>query len=531
LEEDLKVGQYVLVRRIGAGGMAEVWEARHIHLGHRVAVKFLLPEFARNQELQERFLNEGKRQAQLQHPNIVPAVDFFQLDGRSFLVMHYVDGRDLETRLEKGNPPLSLDEIHDISWDVLSALGHAHSLGVVHRDVKPANMLMDQSGRTLLMDFGIAKALHEQRNVTLTSLAMGTPDYMSPEQIINPRNVDGRSDIYSFGCVLYAMLTGRPPFGSDSDTAFHVQDCHVRTPPPPLVYANPDVPNAIEEVVLRCLEKDPGNRYQTCGAVMTALDGAISGKPTPVDTAPVEPKPYSGPLTPTPTKIEAKAEDGGAGPRTTIAAQGAASASASATLDPISTQGPDSQAGAPKSLGKYILAIAAGIAVIAGIGYFAMRPKNVRESKDPSQMHYGDPALDDCRGEAGCLQRKAQADKLSGLSPQDWKNVEYNNPLLQDCMNYQPCIERKIQADKLLATKDWQHADKSLRSDCMAYQPCTQIPAPVRPVQTVPASKPSSDDAENTPDCCNNAANPAACRKIKKLQGVQDNCHPLMGTN
>jgi serine/threonine protein kinase len=531
LEEDLKVGQYVLVRRIGAGGMAEVWEARHIHLGHRVAVKFLLPEFARNQELQERFLNEGKRQAQLQHPNIVPAVDFFQVDGRSFLVMQYVDGRDLETRLEKGNAPLSLNEIHGISWDVLSALGHAHSLGVVHRDVKPANMLMDQSGRTLLMDFGIAKALHEQRSVTLTSLAMGTPDYMSPEQIVSPRDVDGRSDIYSFGCVLYAMLTGRPPFGSDSDTAFHVQDCHVRTPPPPLVYANPDVPNAIEEVVLRCLEKNPGNRYQTCEAVMTALDAAISGKATPVETTPIEPKPYSGTLTPTPTKIEAKADDGGAGPTETIATQSAASGSATATFGAISSPGPDSQNHAPKRLGKYILAVVAAIVVIVGIGYFAMRPKNDREPKDWSQIRYGDPALNDCGGAAGCLQRKTQADKLTALSVQAWKNVEYSNPLLQDCMNYPLCVERKLQADKLLATKDWQHADKSLFSDCMAYQPCSQIPASVRHAQTVPASKPPSDGEDTTPDCCENAVNPATCRKNKKLQHVQDNCHPLMGPN
>jgi serine/threonine protein kinase len=126
------------------------------------------------------------------------------------LVMQYVEGLDLEARLEKGNAPLSLEEIHGISWDVLSALDYVHTLGLVHLDVKPANMLLAQNDRTLLMNFGIAKALHEQRKVTL-----GTPDYMSPEQIVCPSKVDGRSDIYSFGCVLYAMLTGRPPFDSD----------------------------------------------------------------------------------------------------------------------------------------------------------------------------------------------------------------------------------------------------------------------------------------------------------------------------
>lgn len=287
MEDGLNVGQYVLVRRIWRGGMAEVWEARHIHLGHRVAVKFLLPEFARNQELQERFLNESKRQAQLEHPNIVPTLDFFEVDGRSFLVVQYVEGQDLETRLEKGNAPLSLDEIHGISGDVLSALDYMHTLGLLHLDVKPANMLLAQNDRTLLMNLGIAKALHEQRKV-----ALGTADYMSPEQIVCPGKVDGRSDIYSFGCVLYAMLTGRPPFGSDSDTAFHVQECHVHKAPPPLVYANPAVPKAIEAVALRCLEKKPEHRYQTCEAVMAALHGVLSHNAAPVGPTPIEPKPY-----------------------------------------------------------------------------------------------------------------------------------------------------------------------------------------------------------------------------------------------
>ena len=141
---------------------------------------------------------------------LFPALDFFQVEGRSHLVMRYVDGESLESRLEKHRPPLTLEEIHTISWDVASALDYAHSLGVIHRDVKPANMLMDRNGSTLLMDFGIAKALREERSVTMTGSTMGTPDYMSPEQIVDPKRVDARSDVYSFGCVLYTMFTGTP---------------------------------------------------------------------------------------------------------------------------------------------------------------------------------------------------------------------------------------------------------------------------------------------------------------------------------
>jgi len=183
LEPQDKVGQYTLIRKIGEGGMAEVWEARHDQLGSRAAIKFLLPEFARNKDLQERFLNEGKRQAQLQHPNIVPATDVFQIEGRSHLVMPYFEGQNLEVRLKKENPPLTVLEVRSITGDILSALEYAHSMGVVHRDVKPSNMLIDPTGRVLLMDFGIALALTEEQRLTRTNTSMGTPDYMSPEQV------------------------------------------------------------------------------------------------------------------------------------------------------------------------------------------------------------------------------------------------------------------------------------------------------------------------------------------------------------
>ena len=281
MSEQAQIGQYFLERKLGEGGMAEVWEARHVHLSTSVAIKFLLPHLTGDLELQQRFLNEGKRQARLRHPNIVPAIDFIQQDGRSYLVMQYIEGGSLETKLSNQNGPLSQEDVHSISWDVLSALDYAHSVGLVHRDVKPSNILIDPAGCVWLTDFGIALALTEEPRVTRTGSAVGTAVYMSPEQIVRPKAVDARTDIYSFGCVLYAMLSGGPPFGEAGETDFHIKDCHVRTPPPPLVYRNPSISSAVEQVVLRCLEKDPARRFQSCSAVMSALNAALSGESAP----------------------------------------------------------------------------------------------------------------------------------------------------------------------------------------------------------------------------------------------------------
>jgi phosphate transport system substrate-binding protein len=286
MDEQIKIGQYVLEREIGSGGMAQVWEARHVRLGTSVAVKFLLPRLAGDPELEDRFLREGMNQSRLRHPNIVLAIDFVQQDGRSYLIMEYVDGESLETRLANQKGPLSIEETHAISWDVLSALDHAHKNDLVHRDVKPSNILLDSSGRAMITDFGIALAMTGGPRLTRTGSAVGTALYMSPEQILRPRDIDPRTDIYSFGCVLYAMLSGHPPFGGEGETDFYIKDCHVRSAPPSLLYWNPSLSPAVEQVVLKCLEKDPDSRYPNCRAVKEALDAAIAGT---VDTFPAPP--------------------------------------------------------------------------------------------------------------------------------------------------------------------------------------------------------------------------------------------------
>ena len=523
MQEGLHIGQYILLKRIGGGGMAEVWEARHVHLGHRVAVKFLLPEYARNQELQERFLNEGKRQAQLQHPNIVPAVDFFQIDGRSFLVMQLVEGRDLEARLQKQESPLSLDEVHAISWDVLSALDHAHVMGIVHRDVKPANMLQDRNGRTLLMDFGIAKALREERSITLTSTSMGTPDYMSPEQILSTKSVDPRSDIYSFGCVLYAMLTGSPPFSSNDATAFHIQDCHVHAAPPPMVYSVPDVPSGVERVVLRCLEKKPADRFQSCREVMAALEAAIFAKPEKAGPGSEAPHPPTQ-ILPASTWPEGKAAE----MPVPVAITPQPTTSDPETASDIPVLPPTDQARKSR-LGIYLLVGTVAVVIAAALVYLAMRPRMGRRSrllaKDWSQTSYNDPDFSDCMNVDGCEQRKKLANTLVG---EDWRTVQYNSSLLQDCMDFPACLDRKKRAGQILAT-NWKHSAQAAHTDCMGYQPC--LSTKQQPVQTAQTMRSASEPAnvDNLPDCCTNSSDPGNCREIKKNQGIQDNCVPLMG--
>lgn len=287
METQQAIDEYTLIEKIGEGGMAEVWRARHRRLGSVAAIKFLLRKLAGDPEFERRFLESMTLQAQLEHQNIVSVRDLTVVDGREGGVMQYIDGESLERRLREQRGPLSLDEIHDISWDVLSALSFAHSRGWIHRDVKPANILLSKDGRTFLTDFGIAKAMQEMpdRLKTGTGVMLGTLEYISPEQILRPKAVDHRADIYGFGCVLYAMLTGSPPWPLDEGTTdFNIQDNHVRVPPPPITQKNPSVSPELERVVRKCMAKDPANRYQSCFELKAALDGAILGTkgPAPV---------------------------------------------------------------------------------------------------------------------------------------------------------------------------------------------------------------------------------------------------------
>ncbi|MCU0290852.1 MAG: protein kinase [Thermoanaerobaculaceae bacterium] len=270
-----RVGHYVLEERIGAGGMGEVWRGRHELLARPVAIKSIVPHLAADPQFASRFRQEAKAQAALVHPRIVAVTDFFFIPEGFFLVMPLIAGESLERRLEQERVmPLAM--AFAVALDILDGLGYAHGKGVVHRDVKPANIMVDRQGHGYLTDFGIALMIGQQR-LTQTGTTIGTPHYMSPEQILRPRQVDHRSDIYSFGCVLFEMLVGRPPFETPTegvDTDFVVKEAHLRQPPPPLRSLNPALPPALEAVVLRALAKKPDERFASCEDFASALTGA-----------------------------------------------------------------------------------------------------------------------------------------------------------------------------------------------------------------------------------------------------------------
>ncbi len=270
-----RVDKYVLERKLGEGGMAEVWRAHHVELGKVVAIKCLSTRLTANPEFERRFLNEGRRQAGLRHPNIVPVIDFLAQGDDRFLVMDYVDGESLAARQKRLGGRLPLELVDSVGQDIALALDYAHQRGLVHRDVKPSNILLEESGKAYLTDFGIALAAGEER-LTRTGTAVGTVHYMSPEQIARPREIGQRTDIYSFGCVLYEMLTGRPPFvAGEGDTEFSVMTGHLMQPPQPPRALNGEIPEAVEQVVLKCLAKEPGDRYGSGEELARALRRAF----------------------------------------------------------------------------------------------------------------------------------------------------------------------------------------------------------------------------------------------------------------
>ncbi len=260
-------GRYELSRQIARGGMAEVYLAHDQLLDRPVALKVLFPELSVDRSFVERFRREAQAAANLSHPNIVSVYDWGQAEGTYFIVMEHVDGRPLSA-LIRDEAPILPDKAAAIGADVASALGFAHSHGVVHRDVKPGNVLLTNEGQVKVTDFGIARAANATENLTQTGAVMGTATYFSPEQA-QGLPVDGRSDVYSLGVVLYEMVTGRPPFSGDNPVSVAYK--HVRETPPPPRQLNPTVPAAFEAIILQAIAKSADQRYASASDLRADL--------------------------------------------------------------------------------------------------------------------------------------------------------------------------------------------------------------------------------------------------------------------
>jgi serine/threonine-protein kinase len=279
-------GRYRAQRRLGSGGMAEVWCAEDEVLGRRVALKLMGGRFAESPEFRERFRREAQAAAGLTHPNIVAIFDRSEWDGTPYIAMELVDGKTLkELVTERG--PLPPEIALGLTEQILRALGYAHRRGIVHRDIKPQNVIIDREGQAKVADFGIARA-GDTSEMTQTGAIVGTVQYLSPEQA-EGHPVDRRADLYSVGIVLYELLTGQVPFDGEAPISIAIKQINERPVPPRQL--EPRVPPAVEGVVLRALEKDPARRFQSAEEFIAALEQARRApvRPVVLDETPGEP--------------------------------------------------------------------------------------------------------------------------------------------------------------------------------------------------------------------------------------------------
>ncbi len=285
-----KVGGYEVTGVLGAGGMGEIYEVRNVISDRVEAMKVLLSDLRSEAELAERFMREIKLQARLRHQNIAGLHTAFEADGQLIMIMELVDGETLsELLVRKG---LDTDGAVDAALQSLSALDYAHSEGVVHRDIKPSNIMVTGDGVVKIMDFGIAKAAKD-KSLTRTGNLIGSLHYMSPEQVRGDADVDGRTDVYSLGVVLYEMVTGRKPF--DGNSEFSIMKAHLEEAPVPPDEIDSSVDPDLSDVILTAMAKDRAERYQRAGAFLADLKEVTSGLPAGDQAAPPKPRPDSKP--------------------------------------------------------------------------------------------------------------------------------------------------------------------------------------------------------------------------------------------
>ncbi|TLN17839.1 serine/threonine protein kinase, partial [bacterium] len=286
-------GRYQIEELLGQGGMSAVYKARDPNLQRTVAIKVIHPHLSDNEEFVRRFESEATAIARLRHPNIVQVFDFNHDGDLYYMVLEFVAGETLGSRIKRMNAAARLMPVRDTlhyMTDICKAADYAHQRGMIHRDIKPANVMLDVNGNAILMDFGIARILGGQHQ-TATGAVLGTALYMSPEQIqgLHP---DARSDIYSIGVTLFEALGGRPPF--EADSAMTLMMMHLHDPVPDLNQLHPGIPEPVRAVVNRALEKDRNDRYQSGAEMAAALEAALTSvrddkeKTTPPPAAGVE---------------------------------------------------------------------------------------------------------------------------------------------------------------------------------------------------------------------------------------------------
>jgi hypothetical protein len=266
-----RIGDYEVLGVLGAGGMGKVYKVRNVISDRVEAMKVLLANLTSQKELADRFLREIKLLASLNHPNIAALNTAMTLDNQLIMMMEYVDGTTLATRLQQGTIPPA--EAVNYSTQLLSALSYAHKLNVIHRDVKPANMMLTREGVVKLMDFGIARPNNEQ-GMTVTGTTLGSLNYMSPEQV-RGEAVDQRSDLYSMGVSIYEMVTGQLPFRGHSN--YSIMSAHLQETPQPPVVLRPDLPKGLSDIILMSMAKDPKDRFQSADAFANALKSVLGG--------------------------------------------------------------------------------------------------------------------------------------------------------------------------------------------------------------------------------------------------------------
>jgi len=256
----LLINKYQIISELGEGGMSNVYLAEHVMLKRKYAVKMLADHLLKTPGFKDRFFKEGLAQAQLQHDNIVQVIDYIEEDGKTFLLMDYIEGECLDQLINRKGK-LSESECIQIMSDILVALNFAHEKRVIHRDIKPSNIIISNSGKAKLMDFGIAIMMGDKR-MTATGTNIGTSWYMSPEHVTRPKEIDHRSDVYSIGIVLYEMLTGDVPF--DGETDYEIKDSHVRKAVTPPIDINQSISLEMNNIVLKALAKNPDDRFDGC---------------------------------------------------------------------------------------------------------------------------------------------------------------------------------------------------------------------------------------------------------------------------